>query len=130
MNIKYNVTEGTKLNITVIVSRAFTTNFNVNITSSLLTATSKYIYLLLEYVANLLMLLIAADFDILSSNVIFDSSIGQETVFAINIIDDTLYEPKDSLFMIMLVIPESVKPLGVTLGENSIATISIIDNDS
>ena len=30
----------------------------------------------------------------------------------------------------MLVVPETAKPLGVTLGENSIATISIIDNDS
>ena len=72
---------------------------------------------------------IAADFDLPSSNVLFDSS-GQETTFTVNIIDDTKYEPKDSSFIITLDIPETAKSLGVTLGENSTATISIIDNDS
>lgn len=75
-------------------------------------------------------LLIDADFDILSSNVLFDSSFGQETKFTVNIIDDLKYEPEDSSFIIMLVIPETAKLFGVTLGENSITTISIIDNDS
>ena len=75
------------------------------------------------------MQLIAADFNLLSSNVLFDSS-GQETVFTVNIIDDTIYEPRDSSFVITLVIPETAKLLGVTLGENSTATVSIIDNDS
>ena len=72
---------------------------------------------------------IAADFDLPSSNVLFDSS-GQETTFTVNIVDDTKYEPKDSSFILMLVISETAKPLGFTLGENSAATISIIDNDS
>ena len=75
-------------------------------------------------------LLIDADFDILTSNVLFDSSIGQEALFAINIIDDIIYEPVDSSFIIMLVIPEAAKLFGVSLGKNSFATISIIDNDS
>ena len=72
----------------------------------------------------------AADFDLPSSNVLFNSSFGQETVFSVNITDDVIYEPKDSSFTLMLVVPETAKPLGVALGENSIATISIIDNDS
>ena len=66
----------------------------------------------------------------MSSNVLFHPSSGQETMITVNIIDDTKYEPRDSSFIIMLVIPEIAKPLGVTLGENSIATVSIIDNDS
>ena len=77
-----------------------------------------------------LMSFVADDFDLLSSNVIFDSSFGQETVFIVNIIDDTKYEPKDSSFMLMLAISETAKPLGVVLGENSTANVSIIDNDS
>ena len=65
----------------------------------------------------------AADFDLPSSNVLFNSSFGQETVFTINTTDDIIYEPEDSLFTLMLVVPETSKPLGVTLGENNIATI-------
>ena len=60
----------------------------------------------------------------------FDPSSGQETMFTINILDNTKYEIKDSSFIIMLKIPEAAKLLGVTLEENSFATISIIDNDS
>ena len=39
MNITYNAMEGTKLNITVVLSRAFTTDFYVRVNSSLITAT-------------------------------------------------------------------------------------------
>ena len=70
------------------------------------------------------------DFKLISSNVLFDPSFGQESVFTVNIIDDTKYEPQDSSFTITLAIPETVEPLGVTLGENITTTISIIDNDS
>ena len=127
MNIKYNVTEGKKLNVTVISSRSFTTNFIVHINSSVITATGKYKCMATGIVG---LLIIVADFNLPSSNVLFDSSSGQETVFTVNIIDDTIYEPRNSSFVITIVIPESAKPLGVTLGENSTATISIIDNDS
>jgi len=75
-------------------------------------------------------LFIAADFELLSTNVLFDSSLGQVTHFVVNIIDDTKYEPNNSSFIITLVIPETAEPLGVTLGENSTTTISIIDNYS
>lgn len=61
---------------------------------------------------------------------IFGSSFGQKAVFVVDIIDDTKYEPTDSSFMLMLVIPETAKPLGVVLGENNTAIVSIIDNDS
>ena len=73
---------------------------------------------------------VAGDFDLMSSNLIFDSSFGQDTVFTVNIIDDTKYEPADSSFMLMLVIVEAFRSLGVALGENSTAIVSIIDNDS
>ena len=41
-NTDYNVTEGTKLNITVVSSRAYSTDFYVHVNSSLITATGKY----------------------------------------------------------------------------------------
>ena len=41
MNVKYNVTEGTRLNVSLVSSRIFTTNFNVSVSSSLITATCK-----------------------------------------------------------------------------------------
>ena len=44
MNVKYNVTEGTRLNVTLVSSRIFTTNFNVSVSSSLITATCKWTY--------------------------------------------------------------------------------------
>ena len=44
MNTKYNVIEGTQFDITLVSSRAFTTNFNVLIKSSLITATGKCIH--------------------------------------------------------------------------------------
>jgi len=75
-------------------------------------------------------LFIVADFNLLSSTVLFDSSFGQKSVFVVNITDDTKYEPKDSSFIITLDIPENAELLGVALGENNTATISIIDNDS
>ena len=127
MNIKYNVTEGKQLNVTVISSRPFTTNFIVHINTSVITATGKYKCMATRIVGSLI---VVADFNLSSSNVLFDFSSGQETTFTVNIIDDTIYEPRNSSFVITIVVPEAAKLLGVTLGENSTATISIIDDDS
>ena len=41
MNVKYNVTEGMRLNVTLVSSRVFTASFNVSISASLITATCK-----------------------------------------------------------------------------------------
>lgn len=65
-----------------------------------------------------------------ASEIIFDSGSDQEIVFTVDIIDDTRYEPSISAFNISIVIDDDAKPLGVILGENSTATIFIIDNDS
>ena len=73
---------------------------------------------------------LAADFNVTTSEIIFDSASDQETMFTVDIIDDIRYEPYTSVFNISIVVDDAAKPLGVTLGENSTATISIIDNDS
>ena len=39
LNIKYNITEGRTLNVTVVSSRTFTTNFIISVNPLLLTAT-------------------------------------------------------------------------------------------
>lgn len=73
---------------------------------------------------------LAADFNLTESEIIFESAGDQTTTFTVDIIDDIIYEPFVSVFNITLVLGDAAKPLGATLGENSTATISIIDNDS
>ena len=51
-------------------------------------------------------------------------------MFTVDIIDDIKYEPSISVFNISIDIDNAAKQLGVIVGENSTATISIIDNDS
>ena len=112
----------------MVSSRAFTTNFHINVISSLITATGMHTQLF--YDNKCLKSFVVADFDLPSSNVLFNSSIGQETVITVYITDDIIYEPRDSSFTLTLVVPETAKPLGVTIGEYDVTTISIIDNDS
>ena len=73
---------------------------------------------------------LAADFNITSSEIIFNSTSDQETMFTVEIIDDIRYEPHTSIFNISIVLDDTAKPLGAILGDNSTSTISIIDNDS
>jgi len=73
---------------------------------------------------------VAADFNITSSEIIFNSTSDQETMFTVEIIDDIRYEPHTSIFNISIVLDDTAKPLGAILGDNSTSTISIIDNDS
>ena len=73
---------------------------------------------------------LADDFKITTSEIIFDSASDQEIMFTVDIIDDIRYEPHTSIFNISIVLDDTAKPLGAILGDNSTATISIIDNDS
>ena len=73
---------------------------------------------------------LVADFNVTTSEIIFDSASGQEATFTVDIIDDIRYEPRSSIFNISIVLDDAAKPLGAALGNYSTATISIIDNDS
>ena len=46
VDTNYNITEGTKLNIKIVASRAFSTNFKIHIISKLVTATGKLMILM------------------------------------------------------------------------------------
>lgn len=72
----------------------------------------------------------AADFNLTAAEIIFNSSSNQAAAFTVEIIDDIIYEPFESVFNISIVLDNAAGPLGATLGEDNTATIHIIDNDS
>ena len=70
------------------------------------------------------------DFNVSSLDVLFNITYGQEATFTISITDDVVYEPEDSSIAMSIWIGSFAEKLGVTIGENSTAIVSIIDNDS
>lgn len=45
METKYNITEGTNLDIKIVASRAFSTDFKIHVITTLITATGNVVYM-------------------------------------------------------------------------------------
>ena len=128
VDIYYNATEGAKLNIALLSSRRFSTDFYVNINVSLLSALGEYsVYEKYRYIQTVYN--VASDFNV-PQRVSFDPTNEKEAILTVDIVDDVKYEPGSASFSITISVDDNATRLGVILGDDKTAYISIIDNDS